>query len=75
MRHIETVILTGKYLRETEKACQFLIETINGVETDDTVEVNQWFPYSQVVSITHGKLDEADTLVVSKWIMQQKELL
>ncbi len=72
----KTVLLTGTYLRDTEKACQFHITEIDEVPVDDDIETNQWFPFSQVERIHHGASPEGrDKMEVTRWILEQKGLV
>jgi hypothetical protein len=65
--------LQGYILGESSKAIQFGIESINGLPLDE--QNIQWFPLSQTKSIYRGSGDEQDCIVVSRWIMEQKELI
>ncbi len=82
----KTVLLTGTYLRDTEKACQFHITEIDEVPVDDDIETNQWFPFSQVERIHHGAAPSPegrdhgaapgrDKMEVTRWILEQKGLV
>lgn len=73
-RHRNLVILTGYRLRESEKAVQFQVETVAGEPLSEPK--TEWFPFSQVESsqTTHTP-DEMDTLTVSQWIVDQKDLV
>ena len=74
MNHTTPVIsLRGTRLRETSKAVQFSIDEISGeVLSEPNV---QWFPFSQVSKSTTGKTEGEDPLIVSEWIMKQKDLI
>jgi hypothetical protein len=73
-RHRNLVILTGYRLKETDKAVQFQVETVDGEPLQEAK--TEWFPLSQVESsqTTHTP-DEMDTLTVSEWIVEQKGLV
>lgn len=73
-RHQNLVILTGYLLRESDKAVQFQVETVDGEPLGKPK--TEWFPFSQVESsqITHSP-NEMDTLTVSQWIVDQKDLV
>ena len=67
------VTLTGTKVAETGKAVRFIIHAI-GV-TPIEPPLSEWFPLSQVSKITtDSKNARSDVLVVSVWIMQQKDL-
>jgi hypothetical protein len=71
---MSTYILKGSIERETEKAIQMLVSSINGVPLDE--DTTQWFPLSQTSKIVRagsGTMD--DELHVSEWILQQKDML
>jgi hypothetical protein len=71
---MSTYILKGSFERETEKAIQMLVSSINGVPMDE--DTTQWFPLSQVSKIIRaGAGDQDDELHVSEWILQQKDML
>ena len=76
-RQENTVVHTieGRYLRETGKACQFRVIKISGEELEE--EKTEWFPFSQVTKIIKQKPGslEPDSLIVSEWILKQKELI
>lgn len=67
------VSLKGTRLRETDKAVQFCISDISGTILGQ--ETTTWFPNSQIKSSTTGTNVGEDVLVVSEWIMEQKELI
>lgn len=69
-----TYILKGSLERETEKAVQMLVSSINGVPLDE--DTTQWFPFSQVSKVVRaGSGNVEDELHVSEWILQQKDML
>lgn len=69
-----TYILKGSLERETEKAIQMLVSSINGVPLDE--DTTQWFPLSQCSKIIRsGAGDMEDELHVSEWILTQKDML
>jgi hypothetical protein len=70
-----TYILKGSLERETEKAIQMLVSSINGVPMDE--DTMQWFPLSQTSKIVRGPSygSGEDELHVSEWILQQKDML
>jgi hypothetical protein len=73
-KHISLVILTGHKLRESDKAIQFRVYAVNGEPLSE--EKTEWFPFSQVdSSMTSHHQDEMDTLTVSQWIVDQKDLV
>lgn len=65
--------LQGYILGESSKAIQFGIESINGLPLDE--QNIQWFLLSQTKSIYRGSGEDQDCIVVSRWIMEQKELI
>lgn len=64
--------IKGTILRETEKALQFRVDSISGEDIDSKTE---WFPKSQIDKQFTSKVDGEDWLLVSEWILQQKELM
>jgi hypothetical protein len=67
------VTITGYHLGETERAVKFSIHAVAGEEIDPDV---QWFPLSQIKSITRATQgSQRDTLVVKQWIARQKGLV
>lgn len=75
MRTTETHTLGGSYIRETAKALQFQVETIDGQLIEGGELKTEWFPFSQVSQIFKSKDAGEDKIVVSKWICEQKELV
>ena len=75
MSRVDTVhTIKGTFLGpETAKAVQFRVDSISGVPLDEST--TQWFPLSQVKKMMRTKEDGQDEMVVSEWILQQKELL
>ena len=72
------VSIAGTKLRESERAVLFQVQEISGTPIDPFK--TEWFPFSQVTKMTWNKnpdkmLDELDTMVVSEWILKQKELI
>jgi len=64
--------ITGTELRRTAKAVQFRIDFIGKDALD--VSKTEWFPFSQIS--TMSKDDEGnDVMMVSEWILKEKELL
>jgi hypothetical protein len=69
-----TYSLQGYVMNETSKAVNFAIHQINGVPLEP-ISV-QWFPLSQTKSKYVAHEDgEFDNLIVTEWIMKQKDLL
>jgi len=68
--------LQGKNLGETAKALKFEIEGINGAPVDVEPKA-QWFPLSQIKSITTATpdSDKQDEIKVSEWILMKKEII
>ena len=68
------VTIEGYHLGETEKAVRFSIHVVEGKEMID--KKTEWFPLSQIKSITRStETGELDMLVVKEWIAQQKNLV
>lgn len=72
---MSSYILKGSLERETEKAIQMLVSSINGVPLDE--DTTQWFPLSQTSKIVRAPSQGSgeDELHVSEWILQQKDML
>ena len=67
------VTLIGTKLRETGKAAQFEIHQIGDLKFDPPK--SEWFPFSQIAKMTHDPaITPPDTMIVSKWILGQKDL-
>ena len=69
--------LKGYHIRETDKAILFEVHEVNGVPISGGPR-QLWFPVSQMESQTYDSKEgdgELDTLVMSDWIIQQKDLL
>mgnify|MGYP006921319886 CR=1 FL=1 len=68
------ITIYGTKVAETARAVRFTIRAIGTAALDSPK--SEWFPLSQVSKIVTNP-DEAgrDYLVVSEWIMKQKELL
>lgn len=73
------VKLTGRWIRESAKALQFLVHTINGEPLVHPVD--EWFPFSQVSKIFNsdlvtrtGNTDPCDWIIATNWIVGQKNL-
>ena len=75
MRENQTwITIRGTRLRETDKAVQFSILQIGATILDEPTI--QWFPFSQTgKSFTDPKSDDNDTIMVTEWILEQKELI
>lgn len=73
-RHTKLVTLKGSIIRDSDKAICFTIHDISGCPLDPPEE-HEWFPLSQVEKIVRAKEPEEDILIVSEWIMKQKELM
>ncbi len=75
--------ISGKHLGESAKAVRFEIHQINGRDTTftdnfgDPIRKTEWFPFSQVKSISTQapSSDELDEIQVKEWILKQKGLL
>lgn len=67
------ITLKGTILRKTEKAVQFSIHDISG-DPQTPIHIT-WFPFSQVKSTKTSSNVGEDILIVSEWIMSQKELI
>lgn len=68
----------GYIIRETDKAVRMEIHEIGGIATTDEDGNNpsEWFPVSQLDSITRVKEPgEMDQVMASDWILKAKELL
>jgi len=65
--------LKGSWLRESDKAVLFSITEVSGTPLEKPVST--WFPFSQMLrsSKNPNKLND-DTLVVSQWIFNQKNI-
>lgn len=63
----------GTKLFETGKAVQFRVESVANEPLDETKV--EWFPLSQVKSMTTGNSDGTDTLEVADWLLRTKELI
>jgi hypothetical protein len=72
------ITLSGTIGAETEKAILF---TVHGVDSEEVEPKKEWFPLSQVKSITRAAVTEAieeqeeDVIVVKEWICKQKGLV
>jgi len=66
-KHKELVTLVGENGGETGKAILWKLDPIEypNIPKD---KLNTWFPFSQVEEI------HSDTIVVSRWILEAKEL-
>lgn len=73
--NMTTVVLTGTIKRETAKAILFEIEEMNDQPIKGGTQ-QEWFPLSQTQSITRAAAgsDEYDYLLVSQWIVEQKDI-
>ncbi len=74
--------IEGKILRETDRAILMQCEKIDGNDWDPQKSKSQWFPISQVGSLTRGlmhpsnpNLDEPDVAKVKRWILQTKGII
>lgn len=75
--------LVGRIITETDKAILFHCNEIDGNEWDPAHPRRNWFPISQVGTISRGKryideedkADEADTVTIKRWILQQKGIV
>ena len=68
------ITIHGTKVAETARAVRFTIRAIG--TTALTAPKSEWFPLSQVSKIvTNPDEAGADYMVVSTWIMEQKELL
>lgn len=68
------VTVTGTYLGESAKAIQFNITQIGSTPLDKPITT--WFPFSQIEKIYKSPKEIGkDYLVVSEWILIQKDLL
>jgi hypothetical protein len=67
------VTIKGRAGAESEKAIQFTVHEVNGVDVDE--ETTEWFPLSQTSSITRSGSAELDTIKVSNWIASKKGLV
>ena len=67
------ISIKGTRLRETEKAVQFCIHDISGDVLDKPVTT--WFPFSQISKSTTSHNEGEDTMMITEWIAQQKELI
>lgn len=64
----------GTKLAETAKACKFSITKIGEVVL--AKEQVEWFPYSQIdKTFTDPQATGADWMIVSDWILKEKNLL
>jgi hypothetical protein len=68
------VRITGTIIGETEKAIRLRMVTCNGVSINPPQ--NEWFPFSQITSITHPApdSDELASIMVPEWICEKKGL-
>ena len=74
MRATEPVLTIKRTrLRESEKAVQFNVQDISGEPLEKAK--TEWFPYSQIKSSVISKDLNEDILVVSEWILNQKDLI
>lgn len=63
----------GTILGESEKAIKFsVIEVADTLVDPPSIE---WFPFSQVETITRTKTKDTDELTASEWILQKKNLI
>lgn len=74
MRSETLVTITGTHLRESPKAILFRIDQISAEPLEKSKE--EWIPFSQIRKITTDSTTEGkDSLVVTEWILKQKELI
>lgn len=74
MKPTDPVIsLKGSWLRESDKAVLFSITEVSGTPLEKPVST--WFPFSQMLrSSKDPNKPNADTIVVSQWIFNQKDI-
>lgn len=72
-----THTLQGYHLGETGKALRFQVFQINGETFNDGEAKTEWFPLSQVRSITRAAQGsgEMDNIKVTEWILTAKEMI
>lgn len=72
-----THTLQGYHLGETGKALRFQVLQINGDPLEDGESKTEWFPLSQVRSITRAAQGsgEMDNIKVTEWILTAKEMI
>lgn len=78
MSRTETLhIISGYHLGETGKAVRFCIHEVAGETVEEQNGKTEWFPLSQVRKMTRSPAgsNEYDTLTVTEWILNAKELI
>lgn len=71
--HDSVHTIAGHRMYETEKAVQFRIDAVSSVPLK--VPRVEWFPFSQITkSFTDPASDCSDWLIVSGWILEQKNI-
>jgi hypothetical protein len=70
------ITVLGSKLGSSEKAVRFMVKEIVGI-SDPKIDLKsiQWFPYSQISkTFTDPNKVDQDYLIVSEWIIKQKQL-